>query len=252
MRYYDAETKSLDFEGYLTDLKKTIPGSIVLVQACAHNPTGVDPSEDQWRQIVEVFKERKLLAFFDCAYQGFGSGDVEKDAFSLRLFAQENVQMIIAQSFSKIMGLYGERVGCLHVVCRSQEAATRVLSRLQCCVRAFYSSPAKHGASIAAKILNDPALKAEWLAELKAVGERILKMRELLKAELIKIGTPGNWDHITNQIGMFSFTGLSFDQSTRLVEEKHVYLCDNGRISVAGINAGNVEYTAKAIKEVVE
>lgn len=198
LRYYDPETKSLQFDAYLEDLSKATHGSIVLLQACAHNPTGVDPSEEQWRAIAKVMKARNLFPFFDCAYQGFGSGNVETDAYSIRHFIEAGFQMVITQSFSKIMGLYGERVGCLHVVCKDAESAGKVLSRVKSCVRAYYSSPPKHGALIASEILNNPELKAEWLRELKDVGERILAMRSLLKEELVKAGAPGNWDHVTN------------------------------------------------------
>lgn len=160
--------------------------------------------------------------------------------------------MVIAQSFSKILGLYGERVGCLHFVCSSPETAQKLSTNIACSIRAVYSSPPRHGGLIAQAVLTDPELKAEWLAELKTVGERIVAMRKLLKDELEKVGAPGNWDHVVNQIGMFSYTGLTAEQSAFMVNEKHVYMTEDGRISVAGINAGNVAYTAKSFKEAIE
>jgi aspartate/tyrosine/aromatic aminotransferase len=150
------------------------------------------------------------------------------------------------------MGLYGERVGALHVLCGDKPTADIVLTHVKSCVRAYYSSPPKHGAALAAAILTDEGLRAEWLAELKEVGERIVKMRGCLKEELIKVGAPGNWDHVTNQIGMFSYTGLSQAQSKSMVDDKHIYMTPDGRISVSGLNSSNVAYVAKSIKEVVE
>lgn len=155
-RYFDKKTKGLDINGMIEDLEAATAGSVVLLHTCAHNPTGVDPTEAQWQQIADVCKRRQLYPFFDTAYQGFTSGSLDKDAYGLRLFLSQGFEMVIAQSFAKIMGLYGERTGCLHFVCADKTTAQRVMSQVKICVRTNYSSPPKHGARIAAAILNDP------------------------------------------------------------------------------------------------
>ena len=249
--YYNPRTKGLDFEGMINSLNNVEPGSIVLLHVCAHNPTGVDPTPDQWVQIAAVLKKRDLFPFFDSAYQGFASGDLEKDAFSVRHFIEQGFQMVVSQSFAKNMGLYGERCGLGHIVCRSADTAKKAQSQLKMIVRAMYSSPPIHGARIAAKILNSQSNFNEWAAELKEVSERIIQMRFALKKELIALGTPGNWDHITNQIGMFSYTGMNAKQCEHLIKKWHIYLVKNGRISMAGVNSGNVRYIAEAMKDAI-
>lgn len=236
----------------IEDLKNATPGAIVLLHTCAHNPTGVDPSLAQWKEIAEVCKARSLYPFFDTAYQGFVSGDLNKDGVGLRYFLDQGFEMIIAQSFAKIMGLYGERTGALHVVCGTKQTAAKVLSQLKIIIRTSYSSPPAHGARIAGLILNDPSLRSQWLAELINVTERITKMRTLLRATLERIGARGTWEHVTNQIGMFSFTGLTPKQSEAMVKEHEVYMTKNGRISVAGLTSGNVEYVARCMKDVLD
>ena len=160
--------------------------------------------------------------------------------------------MVIAQSFAKIMGLYGERTGALHFVCGNKDTAAKVLSQIKIIIRVNYSSPPVHGARIAGMILSDPTMRAAWFAQLVTVTDRITDMRVLLKANLEKIGAPGNWDHVTNQIGMFSFTGLSVEQSKTMVKKHHVYMTNNGRISVCGLTKANCEYVARCIKDVLE
>lgn len=251
-RYFDAKTKGLDINGMLEDLSKAQAGSVVLLHTCAHNPTGVDPTKEQWAMIAKVCKENKLFPFFDTAYQGFTSGDLNKDGYGLRFFLDQGFQMVIAQSFAKIMGLYGERTGGLHFVCNNKEDAGRVLSQIKIIVRSNYSSPPKHGARIAAMILNDTELRAQWFTELVAVTNRITEMRLALKAELDKQAVKGNWDHIVNQIGMFSFTGLTLKQSDAMVKKHHIYMTKNGRISVCGLTTKNVAYVAACIKDVVD
>jgi aspartate aminotransferase, cytoplasmic len=251
-RYFDPKTKGLDFAGLMEDLKNATPGSIVLLHTCAHNPTGVDPTLDQWKQIAEVCKANALYPFFDTAYQGFVSGDLNKDGEGLRYFVEQGFEMVIAQSFAKVMGLYGERTGAMHFVCGSADVAKRVLSQVKIIVRCQYSSPPKHGARIAAMILNTPALRQQWLNELVGVTNRMNEMRRLLRAEVEKLGTKGTWNHITDQIGMFSFTGLTLKQSEAMVSKHHIYMTKNGRISVAGLTKANCAYVAKAIKDVVD
>lgn len=251
-RYFDKKTKGLDFNGMIEDLRNASPGSCVMLHTCAHNPTGVDPTLDQWKVIAQVCKENHLYPFFDTAYQGFVSGDLNKDGEGLRYFLDQGFEMCIAQSFAKVMGLYGERTGALHFVCGDKKTAANVLSQVKIIIRAAYSSPPKHGARIAAMILNDPNMRQQWLSELVNVTKRMTEMRQLLRQNLEQIGARGTWDHVTTQIGMFSFTGLTPKQSDAMVKKHHIYMTKNGRISVAGLTKGNVPYVARAIKDVTD
>ena len=251
-RYFHKQTKGLDFDGMIADLKNATPGSIILLHTCAHNPTGVDPTLAQWKQIAQVCKENHLYPFFDTAYQGFVTGDLNKDGVGLRYFLDSGFEMVIAQSFAKIMGLYGERCGALHFVCGDKATAGKVLSQVKIVIRSNYSSPPLHGARIASMILNDTAMRQQWLNDLVSVTNRITEMRHLLKACLEKVGAKGNWDHVINQIGMFSFTGLTPAQSDAMVKKHHIYMTKNGRISVCGLTRANAEYVATCIKDVVE
>lgn len=177
---------------------------------------------------------------------------MDKDGVGLRHFLDRGFEMVIAQSFAKIMGLYGERTGALHFVCGDKATAGKVLSQVKIIIRTAYSSPPKHGARIAAIILNQPEMRAQWLAELVTVTERITKMRNLLRKHLEDLGAKGSWEHVTKQIGMFSFTGLTVKQSETMVKKHHIYMTKNGRISVAGLTTTNVPYVAKAIKDVTD
>lgn len=190
------------------------------------------------------------FVFFDMAYQGFASGDPDKDAFALRHFVSEGHLPMVAQSYAKNFGLYGERAGALSIVCKDAEEKARVESRLKIVIRPMYSNPPIHGARIVATVLQDSALKDLWLSEVKMMADRIIDMRKALKIELERLGSKHNWNHITDQIGMFCYTGLKSDQVERLTKEHHIYLTKDGRISIAGINASNVEYLAKAIHAV--
>jgi aspartate/tyrosine/aromatic aminotransferase len=249
--YYDAETRGFDFDGMMSAIPKMEPGSVILLHACAHNPTGVDPTEEQWVKIVEAIKAQKLLPLIDNAYQGYASGNLEKDNFATKLFDDSGMEFVLTQSFAKNFGLYGERVGMLHFVCTDRSRAEAVLSQLKLVVRPMYSSPPKQGAVLVTKVLEDPQLKAQWSSELKQMSERITKMRFLLRKKLEELGTPGTWNHITDQIGMFSYTGLTAPQCERLINEFHIYLLKSGRISMAGINESNVDYVAEKIALVV-
>jgi len=249
-RYYNKDTIGLDFDGLIEDIKSFPKGSIVLLHACAHNPTGVDPTEEQWKAIAAAVKEGGHYPFFDMAYQGFASGDTDKDAFALRYFLEQGLEPSLCQSFAKNMGLYGERVGAFSIVTSSPEEKARVDSQIKILVRPLYSNPPVHGARVASTILNDPALNKQWLGEVKDMAERIIKMRALLKGNLEKLGSKHNWDHITSQIGMFAYTGLTAEQMTKLAEEHSVYATKDGRISVAGITSENVGRLAEAIFKV--
>ncbi|PSK40160.1 hypothetical protein B9Z65_8100 [Elsinoe australis] len=249
-RYYNKDTIGLDFDGMVEDIKKMPKGSIVLLHACAHNPTGVDPTEEQWRAISDAVKAGDHYPFFDMAYQGFASGDTDKDAFALRHFIKEGHQVALSQSFAKNMGLYGERVGAFSIVCVDAQEKARVDSQVKILVRPLYSNPPVHGARIASTILNDPALNKQWLGEVKGMADRIIKMRALLKENLEKLGSKHNWNHITDQIGMFAYTGLKPEQMDALAKEHSVYATKDGRISVAGITSANVGRLAEAIFKV--
>jgi len=250
--YYKPETRGFDFEGMLKALKEDAPeGAHILLHACAHNPTGVDPTEDQWKEIAAVMKQRKLVPLMDSAYQGYASGSLDKDAFAVRLFMSMGFEMYMCQSFAKNLGLYGERIGMLHVVCDSVDAANAVLSQLKMVVRPMYSSPPVHGALLVQRILGDQASLEAWKTELKEMADRILEVRSLLRKGLEEKGTPGAWNHITDQIGMFSYTGLTEKQCERLISEHHIYLLKSGRISLAGLNKANMQYMVDCVDEVV-
>eukprot|EP00934_Nitzschia_sp_Nitz4_P003511 Nitzschia sp. Nitz4//scaffold191_size41780//17798//19268//NITZ4_007467-RA/size41780-processed-gene-0.80-mRNA-1//-1//CDS//3329540181//3501//frame0 len=249
-RYYDHTSNRLDMEGMLADLEEAPKGSIVLLHVCAHNPTGSDPSEQEWEQILQLIKTKKLIAFFDSAYQGFASGDAEADAKPLRMAVDEGIPVLLAQSFAKNFGLYGERCGTLSVVCRDNIQRDIVMSQLKGVVRPMYSSPPKHGSSIVRTVLSDPHLSRQYYKECETMALRIQKMREQLALALAAAGSLHDWSHVTNQIGMFAYTGMSPEMCDRLTSDYAIYLTKNGRISVAGLNAENIEYVAKAIHDV--
>jgi len=252
-RYLDRQTNGLDIDGMIADLCDAPDGSAVLLHACAHNPTGVDPSPDGWKRICTALKARPGLSlFFDSAYQGFASGDAEADAFAIRHFVDEGVPFALAQSFAKNFGLYGERVGVLSMICNDTEEAARILSQFKIIVRAMYSNPPIHGARIVAAVLGDEGLEAEWRAECKTMADRIITMREALQTGVAQAGSTHDWGHITSQIGMFCYTGMSEAQVGRLRDEFHIYMTKDGRISMAGINEANVGYVAAAMHEVTK
>ncbi|KAI3422462.1 Aspartate aminotransferase, mitochondrial [Globodera pallida] len=251
-RYYDPNTCGFDEKGCLEDILKIPDNSIILLHACAHNPTGVDPTPEQWIKIAEACKRRNLYVFFDMAYQGFATGDVNRDAHAVRYFVGSGHNICLAQSFAKNMGLYGERVGAYTVVCQDQDEAARVMSQIKILIRPMISNPPIHGARIASKILSDPKLRQQWLVDVKGMADRIITMRTQLRDLLAKAGSKRNWDHIVNQIGMFCFTGISPEQVDRLTNEYSIYLTRDGRISVAGISSKNIEYLAKALHEVTK
>ncbi|XP_078428182.1 aspartate aminotransferase, cytoplasmic [Wolffia australiana] len=250
-RYYDPATRGLNFQGLLEDLGAAEPGAIVLLHACAHNPTGVDPTPDQWEQIRQLMRSKGLLPFFDSAYQGFASGSLDADAHSVRLFVADGGELLMAQSYAKNMGLYGERVGALSIVCKAADVASKVESQLKLVIRPMYSSPPIHGAAIVATILRDSELYNEWTVELKAMADRIISMRTELQEALLTKGTPGDWSHILKQIGMFTFTGLNPDQVAFMRSQYHIYMTSDGRISMAGLSSRTVPHLANAIHAAV-
>ncbi|KAM0938575.1 putative aspartate transaminase [Dioscorea sansibarensis] len=250
-RYYDPATRGLNFQGLLEDLGSAPLGAIVLLHACAHNPTGVDPTIEQWEQIRQLIRSKALLPFFDSAYQGFASGSLDADAQSVRIFAADGGELLAAQSYAKNMGLYGERVGALSIVCKSANVAAKVESQLKLVIRPMYSNPPIHGASIVATILKDSGMYQEWTIELKAMADRIISMRHQLFDALRARGTPGDWSHIIKQIGMFTFTGLNTEQVAFMTKEYHIYMTSDGRISMAGLSSRTVPHLADAIHAAV-
>jgi aspartate aminotransferase len=250
-RYWDAENRNLDFSGMMEDLGQAPSGAVVILHACAHNPTGVDPTKEQWTQIAEVCKSRNLFVFFDCAYQGFASGSLDTDAWAVRFFVDQGFEIFCSQSFSKNFGLYNERAGNLSIVVKDPSVMANFQAQITLIVRAMYSNPPSHGVRIVQTVLEDPALYQEWRDCIVTMSQRIKDMRAGLRQRLEALGTPGDWSHITSQIGMFSYVGLTKDQCVWLQKERSLYLLKSSRISMCGVTPDNIDYVAKAISEAV-
>ncbi|XP_069679007.1 aspartate aminotransferase, cytoplasmic-like [Periplaneta americana] len=252
-RYWDPVTKGVDFKGMIEDLMQAPENSIIVLQMCSHNPTGCDLTKEQWIKVADVMEERKLFPFFDAAYQGFSTGDLETDAWPVRYFVDRGFELFIAQTFSKNMGLYSDRVGSLIVVLKEgrQKEVESIKLMLTVIIRALYLCPTKHGAEIVIQTLKSPELYKEWLECLKMMVKRLKAVRQGLKDRLVKLGTPGNWDHITEQTGMFSFTGLSGKQVAYLAKQYHIYLMPNGRANMCALNMNNLDAFAKALHNAV-
>ena len=249
-RYFDASCNKLDFSAMMDDVRRIPTGSVLLLHPCCHNPSGADPTADQWRQIADVVHERGLLPLLDFAYQGFGHGIVE-DAEALRAIARSGVEFMVCSSFSKNFGVYSERVGALTLVASDTRTASVALTQLKQCVRANYSNPPAHGASIVATVLADQPLRSRWEAELAEMRNRIHAMRQLFSTNMNQKQEKRDFSFIQEQTGMFSFTGLTKEQVRQLREEKSIYIVGNGRINVAGITEENVERLCTAICQVL-
>ncbi|MCM8663390.1 amino acid aminotransferase [Accumulibacter sp.] len=248
--YYDAATRGVDFAAMKAGLEALPAGSIVVLHACCHNPTGADLNEGQWREVIDVVGARGLLAFIDIAYQGFADG-IGADALAVRLFAQSGLQFLVASSFSKSFSLYGERVGALSVVTANRDEAARVLSQIKRLVRTNYSSPPTHGGAIVMAILANPELRQMWEGELAEMRERIHGMRVGLVDKLQASGAGQDFSFVVRQRGMFSYTGLQVAQVDRLRDEFGIYAVATGRICLAALNTRNIDYVAKAIAAVL-
>lgn len=248
--YYDAAKRGINFDGMLTALDTAPAGTVVVLHACCHNPTGYDLTPAQWDQVVAAVKARKLVAFLDMAYQGFGQG-IAEDGVAVNKFLASGENFFVSTSFSKSLSLYGERVGALSVLCQDKEEASRVLSQLKIVIRTNYSNPPTHGGQVAATILNTPELRALWEKELAGMRSRIKQMRSALVAKLKEKGVKGDFSFIEQQVGMFSYSGLNKDQMVRLRNEFGVYGIDSGRICVAALNTKNLDYVAESIAKVV-
>ncbi|TSE26638.1 amino acid aminotransferase [Tepidimonas aquatica] len=248
--YYDAAARGVNVDGMLASLRAAAPGTIVVLHACCHNPTGYDLTPEQWDAVVAVVRERGLVPFLDMAYQGFGHG-IAEDGAAVRKFVEAGLDVFVATSFSKSFSLYGERVGALSVVCADKDEAERVLSQLKIVVRTNYSNPPTHGAAVVAKVLGTPELRALWEQELGAMRTRIKAMREQLVTGLQAAGVQRDMSFITRQMGMFSYSGLTKEQMQRLRSEFGVYGTDTGRMCVAALNSRNIDYVCKAIAAVL-
>jgi aromatic-amino-acid transaminase len=247
--YYDAATRGLNFPAMLAALQQASAGTIVVLHACCHNPTGCDLAPAQWAQVVATVKERRLTPFLDMAYQGFGEG-IAEDGAVVGLLMAAGLEFLVATSFSKSFSLYGERVGALSVVCPTQEEAGRVLSQLKRVIRSNYSNPPTHGAQVVATVLNTPKLRAVWEEELAGMRTRIKEMRLALRSRLEAAGLKQDFSFITDQKGMFSYTGLGKEQMLRLRNEFGIYGVDSGRICVAALNHRNLDSVVRAIAKV--
>ena len=249
-RYYDAASHDVNRAGMLEDLNALPAGSIVVLHACCHNPTGVDLTPADWQNVLDVVKAKQLIPFLDMAYQGFGDG-IAEDAAAVRLFAESGLSFFVSSSFSKSFSLYGERVGALSIITESREESARVLSQVKRVIRTNYSNPPTHGATIAAAVLNSPELRAMWEEELAEMRLRIRGMR-LQMVELLSKKAPGHdFSFVARQRGMFSYSGLTVEQVTRLRTEFGIYALDTGRICVASLNQRNIEAVTDAIVQVI-
>jgi aromatic-amino-acid transaminase len=248
--YYHAATRSLDFPGFLAAIKAMPAGAIIVLHACCHNPTGVDPTMDHWKEIATAVRTGGLIPFLDMAYQGFGDG-VTEDGAVVKLFAETPGPIFVSSSFSKSFSLYGERIGALSVVATDKDEAARVLSQLKRVIRANYSNPPTHGGALVAAALTDPQARAMWEKELGEMRNRIKSMRKALYEALNKLAPNADFENILTQRGMFSYSGLSKGQVHRLRNEFGVYALDSGRICVAALNQKNVSYVAESIAKVM-
>ncbi|HIE0705235.1 TPA: amino acid aminotransferase [Serratia marcescens] len=248
--YYDAANHALDFDGLLNSLKQAQAGDVVLFHGCCHNPTGIDPTPEQWAQLAELSVANGWLPLFDFAYQGFANG-LEEDAQGLRIFAAKHKELIVASSYSKNFGLYNERVGACTIVAADAETADRAFSQVKAAIRANYSNPPSHGAAVVATILGNDALRPMWEQELTDMRQRIHRMRQLFVNTLQEKGAQQDFSFIIQQNGMFSFSGLTKEQVLRLREEFGVYAVNSGRVNVAGMTPDNMAPLCEAIVAVL-
>lgn len=254
-KYHDIKARGVDFASVLQAATQAPPGSIFVLQGCCNNPSGSDMTKEQWTALAQVIKERGHFAFFDVAYQGLGTtapdGGLD-DIWAMRHFVSQGINMSVCQSFSKNMGLYSERVGVLHIVCEDAAIASRVQDVLRSIVRWEFSSAPSYGARLAETILENPELKAQWVKEVAAASSRLVANRQKLHRELtVVLKTPGHWDFLLRDKGLFSLLGLSEEQVEMLISQHHIYLPANGRINVAGLNDSNIQTVARAIDSVI-
>jgi len=248
--YYDAHQRGIDFGAMIHSLEQAAPATIVVLHACCHNPTGYDITSEQWGKVIDTIKRKNLTAFLDMAYQGFGQG-IEEDGAIVGRFVQAGLNFLVSTSFSKSFSLYGERVGALSVLCEDAQEAQRVLSQLKIMIRTNYSNPPIHGGAVVAEVLNTPALRQIWEKELAEMRVRIKSMRQKLVDGLKAAGVKTDMSFITEQVGMFSYSGLSKEQMVRLRNEFGVFGTDSGRMCVAALNSKNIDHVCKSIANVL-
>ena len=249
--YYDKATGTVKFDALIEFLNTLNKNDVVLLHPCCHNPTGVDLTQQQWDQLLQVIEARGIIPFMDIAYQGFGE-DMDSDAYAIRKAVDMGLPLFVSNSFSKNLSLYGERVGGLSVVCPTEEEAARVFGQLKFTVRRIYSSPPSHGGHVVDIVMNDEALHEQWVSEVYGMRDRIKAMRLQLKS-VLEAKVPGrNFDYLTTQNGMFSFTGLTPEQVERLKADFGIYMVSNSRMCVAGLNTKNIDYVANAMAEVLK
>ncbi|KAJ5186446.1 hypothetical protein N7449_011210 [Penicillium cf. viridicatum] len=250
--YFSSKTNTFDFEKFSGAIKSLPTQSVVLLQSGAHNPTGCDPSPEQWRELASIFSERGHLAFFDAAYPGFASGDIDTDLAGVRLFAEQEIPFIFVSTYGKSFGLYSERVGIISVLVPNEQAGKNIEAQLSLLARSESGAPPDFGSKIVETVLSDETLERQWRQEVRDMANQLKHRRVVLREALEKLETPGSWRHITEQNGMFSYVGLSVEQVTLLRDKYHVYLQDSGRISIAGLNSFNIDHTARSISAVVK
>ncbi|HDR1022813.1 TPA: aspartate/tyrosine/aromatic aminotransferase [Pasteurella multocida] len=249
-RYYDAENKCLDWDNLIADLSNAGEGDVVLLHGCCHNPTGIDPTPEQWQQLAELSAKNGWLPLFDFAYQGFANG-LDEDAFGLRTFVKNHKELLVASSYSKNFGLYNERVGAFTLVAATEEIAATALTQVKTIIRTLYSNPASHGATTVSMVLKDAQLRQEWVEELAEMRDRIKTMRSQFVELLKEFGADRDFSFIIDQNGMFSFCGLNPEQMDRLKDEFAIYAVRSGRINVAGITEDNIRYLCESIVKVL-
>lgn len=248
--YFDPDANAVDRDAFFTALKEIPAGQVVVLHACCHNPTGADLDANDWKEVAAIAADKGWLPLLDFAYQGFGE-NVDADAIGLRTIAEAGLPMIVCQSFSKNFGLYQERIGALHIICASDDEATRTKSQMELCIRTNYSNPPAHGAAIVTSILANPTLTEQWNQEVAAMRDRIKTTREDFVSSLEQAGVSRDFRFLMDQKGMFSFTGITVDQVKRLREEFAIYMVNSGRINVAGITPSNLSQVTNAIKTVI-
>jgi aspartate aminotransferase len=249
--YYDKATGTVDFESMLNALNECPENSVFLIQACCHNPTGADLSRDQWKQIAPIIKQKNLIPLIDIAYQGFSSGNKDEDAWGIRYFYSLGMEFLVCQSFAKNMGLYGERVGALHVVVQDSNYMPNAQSTLVALFRNECSFAPAFGARIASIIFGSPELKKSWDKDVDDITVRLKQVRQIVYQKLIDLKTPGNWDSVIKQNGLFWYSGLTPEQNEKLISEHHVYSTSIGRVNIAGLNNSNIDYFCNAVDSVV-
>ena len=249
-KYYNLEERTFDYEGLLNSLKNLPRNAPVIMHPVGHNPTGFDPSHTQWQEILDITTQKDFFICFDMAYQGFVSGDPAKDAYSVRLFAENGVQMSVIQSFAKNFGLYGHRIGSVSFPNKDEEWVGRMNDFLKTRIRQLYSTNPRYGSDIVKIILKSPELRQQWEQDIITMSSRMIKMRELFSAELKKLEPSGKWDYVTKQQGMFAFTHITKEQVVKLRDLYSIFMLESGRISICGLNEDNMSYVTQAIHDV--